>query len=60
MVWLIHYLGPMPFGAVMLLLCIGALALTDFILSQIEQSEDHPLHNRRINDLPGDKDGEQE
>lgn len=60
MLWLIKHLGPIPFGAVMLLLCIGALALTDFILSQIEQSEDHLLHNRRINDLPGDKDGEQE
>lgn len=55
MVWLIHYLGPIPFGAIMFLLMLGLLCVTDFLLSHVESRIDH---NDRINEVF--KDGEQE
>lgn len=48
MLWLIDRLGPIPFGAVMFLLLLGLLVLTDFILSFIEKRDDH---NHRINEV---------
>lgn len=48
MIWLIDHLGPIPFGAVMFLLILGLLVLTDFILSFIEKRDDH---NHRINEV---------
>jgi hypothetical protein len=54
MLWLIHYLGPIPFGAIMFLLMLGLLCVTDFILSYTESQADH---NHRINEVF--KDGEQ-
>ena len=55
MVWLIQYLGPIPFGAIMFLLMLGLLCVTDFILSRVESYTDH---NNRINEVF--KDGKQE
>jgi|688.fasta_scaffold00458_21 hypothetical protein len=57
MLWLIDHLGPIPFGAVMFLLMLGLLVLTDFILSCTEQ---HIDHNHRINEVfkDGKLDGE--
>lgn len=48
MLWLIERLGPIPFGALMFLLMLGLLALTDFILSCTER---HIDHNHRINEV---------
>lgn len=48
MVWLIHYLGPIPFGAIMFLLMLGLLCVTDFFLSHVESRIDH---NDRINEV---------
>lgn len=58
MLWLINHLGPIPFGALMFLLLLGLLFLTDIILSLCERQEDH---NQRINEVfkDGKLDGKQ-
>lgn len=58
MLWLIKHLGPIPFGALMFLLLLGLLFLTDIILSLRERQEDH---NQRINEVfkDGKLDGKQ-
>lgn len=58
MLWLIKHLGPIPFGAVMFILILGLLYLTDIILSLRERQEDH---NQRINGVfkDGKLDGKQ-
>lgn len=58
MLWLIKHLGPIPFGAIMFLLLLGLLFLTDIILSLRERQEDH---NQRINEVfkDGKLDGKQ-
>ena len=48
MLWLINHLGPIPFGALMFLLLLGLLFLTDIILSYTEH---HVDHNHRINEV---------
>lgn len=57
MLWLINHLGPIPFGAIMFLLLLGLLFLTDIILSYTER---HIDHNQRINEVfkDGKLDGE--
>ena len=55
MLWLISHLGPIPFGAIMFILLLGLLFLTDIILSYTEH---HIDHNHRINEVF--KDGKQE